>query len=38
VLGDRVDEGAAVEAFLAKPALQRGKDPRELGLRIAAAG
>ena len=37
VLGDRVDEGAAVEAFLAEPALQRRKNPLQLRLRVAAA-
>jgi hypothetical protein len=38
VFGDRIDEGTAVETLLAEPALQRRKDPRQLGLRIAAAG
>jgi hypothetical protein len=38
VLGDGIDEGTAVEAFLAEPALQRGKDARQFCLRTAAAG
>src|SRR5579872_274144 len=38
MLADGIDEGAAVEALLAEPALQRREDPRQLGLRIAAAG
>ena len=37
VFGDGIDERAAVETFLAEPALQRGKDPRQFRLRIAAA-
>jgi len=38
VLGHRIDERAAVKTFLAEPLLQRGKDPRQFGLWIAAAG
>src|ERR1700756_2095359 len=38
VLADRIDEGTAVEALLAEPALQRWKDARQFCLRIAAAG
>ena len=37
MLGDRIDEGAAVEALLGEPALQRRKDPRQFRLRVAAA-
>src|ERR1700755_2997234 len=38
VFADRVDEGATVEALLAKPAFQRRKNSREFFLRAAAAG
>ena len=38
MLGDCVNERAAVETFLAKPALQCRKDSRQLRLRVAAAG
>ncbi|MBA7486352.1 hypothetical protein ES707_21910 [subsurface metagenome] len=37
VLGDRIDEGAAVEAVLAEPCFQGREDARQLGLCIAAA-
>jgi hypothetical protein len=38
VLADGVDERAAVETFLAEPALQRRKDSRQFHLRPTAAG
>src|SRR3984885_12231419 len=38
VFADRVDEGAAVEAFLTEPVFQRRENPREFRLRAAAAG
>src|SRR6478672_6788457 len=38
VFTDGIDEGAAIETFLAEPILQGGKNPREFFLGTAAAG